>query len=77
MSLVSVWSLLLLSDALIPELNQTENQSCMPRVVKAPEVYEILRSFQEMLLYVYLLCQVTVIRLGIACGGIDLVCICV
>lgn len=30
-----------------------------------------------MLLYVYLLCQVTFIRLGITCGGIGLVCICV
>lgn len=47
MSLVSVWSMLLLLDALIPVLNQTENQSFMPRVVKAPEVYEILRSFQS------------------------------
>lgn len=47
MSLVSVWFLLLLLDALIPVLNQTENQSFMPRVVKAPEVYEILRSFRD------------------------------
>lgn len=28
-------------------LNQTENQSFMPRVVKAPEVYEILRFSRD------------------------------